>query len=116
VDENRVLRRIFRLKKEEVAGGCRRLHSEELHHYQIKDDGMGGACSWNGKNLEMRTDILVGKLEWKRPLGKPGSRREHNIRMGFREIRWEGVECIHLAQDRGQWWVLLNTVMNIPVP
>jgi hypothetical protein len=32
VSENRVLRRIFVPKREEVAGGWRRLHNEELHN------------------------------------------------------------------------------------
>jgi hypothetical protein len=32
VSENRVLRRIFGPKREEVAGGWRRLHNEELHN------------------------------------------------------------------------------------
>jgi hypothetical protein len=36
-----------------------------------------------------------------------------NIRMDLREIGWKGVEWIHLAQDRDQWWALVNTVMNI---
>jgi hypothetical protein len=51
--ENGVLRRIFRPKWEEVAGGWRRLHSEDLlHRYyydnQFKEDGIGGACSIHG--------------------------------------------------------------------
>jgi hypothetical protein len=46
--------------------------------------------------------ILVGKPEGKRPLGKPRRRWEDNIRMGLREIEWEGVDCIHLAQDKNQ--------------
>jgi hypothetical protein len=33
VFENRVLRRIFGTKREEVAGGWRRLHNEELHNF-----------------------------------------------------------------------------------
>jgi hypothetical protein len=32
--------------------------------------------------------------------------------MDLREIGWESVDCIHLAQDRDQWWVLANVVMN----
>jgi hypothetical protein len=36
--------------------------------------------------------ILVGKLEGKRPLGRPRSRCESNIRMDFREIEWEGMD------------------------
>jgi hypothetical protein len=36
--------------------------------------------------------------------------------MDLREIRWEGVDWIHLAQDRDQLWILVNTVMNLRVP
>jgi hypothetical protein len=57
--------------------------------------------------------IFVRKRERKRP---PGRRRwKDNIRMDLREIRWEGVECIHLAGDRDQWRVRVNTVMNLRV-
>jgi hypothetical protein len=31
-----------------------------------------------------------------------------DIRMYFREIRWEDVDWIHMAQDRDQWWALVN--------
>jgi hypothetical protein len=40
---------------------------------------------------------LVGKPEWKLPLGRPVSRWEDNIRMDLMEIGWEGVEWTHLA-------------------
>jgi hypothetical protein len=46
--------------------------------------------------------ILVGKPEGKRPLGRAGRRWEHYIRMDLREIEWEGVNWIYLAQDRVQ--------------
>jgi hypothetical protein len=58
---------------------------------------------------------LVGKPEWKRPHGRL-SRRWEDIRMDLREIGWDGVEWIYVAQDRDQWWVLVYTVMNLPVP
>jgi hypothetical protein len=45
--------------------------------------------------------ILVGRHEGKRPLGRPRRRWEDNIRMDPRELRWQGVEWIHLAQDWG---------------
>jgi hypothetical protein len=32
------------------------------------------------------------------------------------EIEWEGVDWIHVAQDKDKWWVLVNMVMNIWVP
>jgi hypothetical protein len=35
--------------------------------------------------------------------------------MDLREIGWEGVEWIHLAQDRGRWWAVVNAVMNLRV-
>jgi len=54
--------------------------------------------------------ILVGKPTGKRPLGKPRRRWEDNIRIDLREIGWEGVDWIHLAQDRDQWWAVVNTV------
>jgi len=38
VSENRVLRRIFGPKREEVAGGWRRLHNEELHNLHASPD------------------------------------------------------------------------------
>jgi hypothetical protein len=38
-----------------------------------------------------------------------------NIRMELTEIGWEGVDWIHLSQDRDQWWALVNMVMNLQV-
>jgi hypothetical protein len=49
---------------------------------------------------------FIGKREGKRPLNRPRRRREGNIRMDLREIGWEIVGCIHLVQDKEQWWVL----------
>jgi hypothetical protein len=60
--------------------------------------------------------IFIGKRQGKRPLGRPRSRWEDNIRMDLREITWEGVDWMHLAQDRDQWWSLVNTLMNLWVP
>jgi hypothetical protein len=57
----------------------------------------------------------VGKPERKRPLGRPRRRCEDNIRMDLREIGWGGMDWIDLAQDRNQWRVLVNTVMNLRV-
>jgi len=59
--------------------------------------------------------ILVLESEGKRPLRRPRRRWEDNIRMDLKEIGWEGVYWIHLAQDRDQWRALVNTVMNFRV-
>jgi hypothetical protein len=59
--------------------------------------------------------ILVGKLEGERPLGRPRRRWVDNIQIDLREIGWDGMDWIKLAQDRDQWRALVNTVMNLLV-
>jgi hypothetical protein len=58
--------------------------------------------------------ILVGKPEVKRPLGR--TRHMDSIKMDLREIGWDGVDWIDMAQDRDQWRALVNTVLNLRVP
>jgi hypothetical protein len=60
--------------------------------------------------------ILVGKPEGKIPLGRPRRRWVDNIKMDLREIRWDGVDWIDMAQDRGQWRALVNTALYLWVP
>jgi hypothetical protein len=59
---------------------------------------------------------LVGKPEGKRPQGRPRRRWVDNIKIDLRGIGWDGMDWIHLAQDRDQWRALVNTVMNLRVP
>jgi hypothetical protein len=58
----------------------------------------------------------VGKPEGKKPLGRPRNRKVGNIEIDLREIGWDGMDWIDLVQDRDQWMVLANTVMNLRVP
>jgi hypothetical protein len=60
--------------------------------------------------------LLVGKLEGKRPLGRPRRRWLNNIRMDLGEVGWSDVGWIGLAQDRDRWRALVNAVMNLRVP
>jgi hypothetical protein len=60
--------------------------------------------------------FLVGKLEGKRPLGRPRRRWVDNIKMDLVEIGWGGLDWICLAQDRDQWRFLVNSVMNLRIP
>jgi hypothetical protein len=60
--------------------------------------------------------ILMGKPEGKRILGRPRRRWAGNIKMNLREIGWDGIDWINLAQDRDRWRTLVNTVMNLWVP
>jgi len=43
-------------------------------------------------------------------------RWECNIGMDLREIGWEGIDRIHLSQDRDCWWALMNMIMKLQVP
>jgi hypothetical protein len=76
---------------------------------------MGMACSTNGSD-ENAKKILIGITEGKKPLLKPRRIWEDNIETDFREIGWEGVDWIHLAQDRDQWRAAVDMVTNVRVP
>jgi hypothetical protein len=105
VFENRALRRIFIPKREEVAGGWRRQHNEELHNlYASPNIRMieSRRMMWMGRVArigEMRNaySILVGKSEGKISFGRHRCRWKGDIKMVLREIEWEGVTgCIWL--------------------
>jgi len=95
VFENRVLRRIFGPKRDEVTGEWRNLHNEELNNlysspnivWVIKSRRMRWAghvvCMGEGRGVYR---VLVGKPEGRRPLGRPRRRWEDNIRMDLREV------------------------------
>jgi hypothetical protein len=67
----------------------------------VKEDEMARACSMNGEKRHAYS-ILVGKPEGKRPLGRPIHRCENNVNMDLRQLKWRGVGCIHLVQERNQ--------------
>jgi hypothetical protein len=68
------------------------------------------------KEMRNANKIFVGIPEGKRLLGRPKRRWENNIRTDLRVTGREGVDWIHLAQDRDQWQVVVNTVMNLRIP
>jgi len=120
VFENRVLRRIFGPKRDEVTGEWRKLHNEELNNLysspnKIKKNEIGGACSAYGEGRGVYR-VLVGKLEGRRPLGRPRRRWDDNIRMDLREVGCGCVDWMELAQDRDRWRALVSAVMNLRVP
>jgi len=58
----------------------------------------------------------VGKPEVKRPLGRPKSRWEDNIKMDLQQVGCGVMDWIKLAQDRDRWQALVHVVMNLRVP
>jgi hypothetical protein len=59
--------------------------------------------------------ILVGKSKAMRSFARPIRRCEDNIKMDLGEIGCDGVDWSHVAQGRGRWTALVNTVMNLRV-
>jgi hypothetical protein len=58
--------------------------------------------------------VLVGRPEGRRLLGRPRHRWEDNIKMDIQEVGW-GIDRIELAQDRDKWRAVVNAVMNLRV-
>jgi hypothetical protein len=75
---------------------------------------MSGVCSTNGENRNAYR-LSMGKREGKRPLERPRRRWVDNIKTDLREIGWEGVDWIHMAQNNDQWRTLVNTISNLRV-
>jgi len=123
--ENRVLRRMFGHKRDEVTGEWRKLHNEEVNDLYcslnivrvIKSRRM----RWAGHVARMGEGrsvyrILVGKPEGKRSLGRSRRRWVDNIEMSLQEVGSGGMEWIELSKDRDTWRALLNAAMKLRVP
>jgi hypothetical protein len=116
---------IFGCKRDEVTGGWRKVHNEELHGLYYSPSIIrvikGRWMRWAGHVAHMGEVtgayyILVGKPEGRRPMGRPRHRWEDNIKMDLREIEFGDVDWIHLAQDRDSWRAIVNTEMSLRVP
>jgi hypothetical protein len=124
VFENRVLRRIFGPKRDEVAGLWRKLHNEELHGLYSSPSIIkvikARRMRWAGNVALMGEvrgayNILVGRPEGRRPLRRHRRKWEDSIKLDLMEVGFGNVDWIHLAQDRDRWRALVNTVMNLRV-
>jgi len=125
VFENRVLRRVFGHKRDEVTGEWRKLNNEELSDLYslpnivrvVKSRRMRWA--WHVARMGEGRGVyrvLVGKPDGKRPLRRPRRRWEDNIKMDLQEVGGSCGEWMELAQDRDRWRARMNTVMNHRVP
>ncbi|KAJ4426501.1 hypothetical protein ANN_27315 [Periplaneta americana] len=125
VFENKVLRKIFGAKRDEVTGERRKLHNTELHTLYSSPDIIRNIKSrclrWAGHVARMGEStnayrVLVGRPEGKRPLGRPRYRWEDNIKMDLKEMGYDDREWINFAQDRDQWQAYVRAAMNLRVP
>ncbi|KAJ4445480.1 hypothetical protein ANN_07288 [Periplaneta americana] len=125
VFENKVLRKIFGAKRDEVTGEWRKLQNTELHALYTSPGIIRNIKSrrlrWAGHVARMGESrnayrVLVGRTEGKRPLGRPRRRWDVNIKMDLREVGYDGRDWINLAQDRDQWRAYVRATMNLRVP
>jgi hypothetical protein len=95
VFENRVLRRIFGPKRDEATGEWRRLHNEEFNYLYSSPNIIRAIKSrrmrWAGHVAYMGEKrgtyrIVMGRLEARRPLGRPRRRWEDNIKTDLQEV------------------------------
>ena len=125
VFENMALRRIFGSTRDEVTGGWRRLHNEELNDLYSSPNIVRVIKSrrvrWARHVARMGEErgayrVLVGKPKGKRSMGRPRRRWVDNIRMDLQEVGCGYMDWIGLAQDRESWRTLVSAVMNPRVP
>jgi hypothetical protein len=125
VFENKVLRRIFGPKRDEVTKKKKKLHNEELNNLYSSPNIVRMIKSrrmrWAGNVARMGEGgavyrVLVGKREGRRPMGKPRRGWEDNIRMNLREVGCGCVDWMELAQDRDRWRALVSAVMKLRLP
>ena len=116
---------IFEPRRDEVTGEWRRLHNEDLNDLYSSPNIVRVIKSrrmrWAGHVARMGEErgvyrVLVGKLERRRPLGRPRRRWVDNIRMYLQEVGCGYMDWIGLAQDRDRWRTLVSAVMNLRVP
>jgi hypothetical protein len=125
VFENRVLRRVFGPKRDEVTRKWRKLHNEELNDlYSLLNTVRvvkSRRMRWAGHVARMGEDrgvhrVLVGKPKGKKTLGRPRRRWENNIKMDLQKVGGGGGDWMELAQDRDRWRALVGTGRNFRVP
>jgi hypothetical protein len=125
VFENRVLRRVFGPKRNEVTGEWGKLHNEELNDRHSLPNIVRVVklirMRWAGRVVHMGEKrgvqrVLVGKPEEKRPLGRPRHRWEDNIKTDLQEVGGGYGDWMELGQDRDRWQALVSTVKSLRVP
>ncbi|KAJ4442180.1 hypothetical protein ANN_12046 [Periplaneta americana] len=121
VFENKVLRKIFGAKRDEVTGEWRKLHNIELHTLYSSPDTNRNIKSrrlrWAehvARTGEIRNAlVLVRRPEEKITLGRPRRKWEDDIKMDLREVGYDCRDWINLAQDRDRWRAYMRAAMNL---
>jgi len=81
----------------------------------MKEDKIGGTFRTHGR-VSFYANILVRRTEREKCLGKHWCIWKDNIRKHLAEIGYEIMDWSYLAQDTDQWWVHVNTAMDLEIP
>ena len=122
--ENRVPRRIFGPKRDEVTGEWGIIHNEEFNDLYYSPSFVRVIKSrmrWTRHVARMGErkyayGVLVEGIEGRNPLGRPRHRWDDNIKLDLQEVECVGMDWNGLAQDRDRWRAVVNAVMNLRVP
>jgi hypothetical protein len=122
VFENKVLRRIFGPKRDEVTGEWRRLHNENLCNLYSSPKIIRVIKSrrlrWTGHVARMGERrgayrALVGKPEERRSLRRPRRRWEDNNKMDLREVGWMHGLCFSSSSINRQLIIIYTSRLHI---
>ena len=125
MSENRVLRRIFGAKRDEVTGEWRKLHNDELNDLYCSPNIVRvikwRRIRWVGHVARMGggeayTGFWWGNLRERDRLGDPGVDGRIILSWIFRKWEVGGMDWIELGRDRDRWRALVNALMNLRVP
>ena len=117
--ENRVLKRVFGPKRDEVAGNGENYIMRSLvictpHLILSRRMRWVGHVAGMGRE-EVRVTLWWGNMIERDQLEDPGG-WEDNIKIDLQEVGYGGMDWMDLAQDRDRWRALVNAVMNLRVP
>jgi hypothetical protein len=123
VFQKRVVRGIFRPKRDKVTRGWRKMHNEKLYNLYSSPNIIRMKKSrmrWVKHAAYIRGmtnpyKILVRKPDGKRQLGRTNVHGRIPLKYILGKYGW-GMDRIHMAQEWDQWHALVNTVMDIRVP
>ena len=123
--ENKVLKKIFGVKRDEITEEWRKLHNAEIHILNSSPNIITNLKSrrlrWAGHVALMEQSrnsywVLVAKPVGKRPIERPRRRFKDNIKIDLRDVGCDARDWIDLAKDRDQRRASVRAVMNLRSP